>query len=285
LLRTDDATRTWHVVGDAPAGGIRFANRNDGWVFGEGLWSTHDGGRHWAPILLDGSTPHVFDLAAGDGTVHVTIVNKETYRLEVFTASVGSDTWARSATTTDLGAAPVPDAKIVLEGSRGWIVVVNRTEVGGLRLHNGQWTTWQPPCKETGGLEVLAASTPTELVALCKEGDWFGPPNGPHLYVSHDGGDTFTRLPARVPGFGLLATPTPGVEVIAATGSDGTSHLFRSTDGATWTTVATGRTNATWSYLGFTTTTNGVAIEIAGVSGTSWLLRTTDGGRTWVRVG
>src|SRR5581483_4839251 len=28
--------------------GVAFADRSNGWLFGPGLWATHDGGRHWS---------------------------------------------------------------------------------------------------------------------------------------------------------------------------------------------------------------------------------------------
>ena len=45
---------------------IRFANREDGWVFGPDLYATHDGGQQWIEIPVSGS---VTSLAAGFNSV------------------------------------------------------------------------------------------------------------------------------------------------------------------------------------------------------------------------
>ncbi|MGC8512470.1 MAG: hypothetical protein ACP5P1_05430, partial [Acidimicrobiales bacterium] len=45
---------------------IRFANPEDGWVFGRDLYATHDGGEHWTEIPVSGS---VTSLAAGLNSV------------------------------------------------------------------------------------------------------------------------------------------------------------------------------------------------------------------------
>jgi hypothetical protein len=44
------------------AGNIRFADPEDGWVFGPRLYATHDGGRHWDAVPMPGQ---VTDLEPG----------------------------------------------------------------------------------------------------------------------------------------------------------------------------------------------------------------------------
>jgi photosystem II stability/assembly factor-like uncharacterized protein len=66
LFRTDDLGRHWQVVPTAgiPATahifGVVFANPNDGWLWGDGWWSTHDGGATWhaLPASDAGYTPN-----------------------------------------------------------------------------------------------------------------------------------------------------------------------------------------------------------------------------------
>ena len=57
------------------------------------------------------------------------------------------------------------------------------------------------------GPAYLAASTATDLVATCNEGVWGPPKQATTVYVSHDGGTTFTRSIA--PGFGPVAAASP----------------------------------------------------------------------------
>jgi photosystem II stability/assembly factor-like uncharacterized protein len=53
--------------------------------------------------------------------------------------------------------------------------------------------------------------------------------------------------------------------------------------GRSWQTVFRSGQVQTWSYLGFTTLTQGVAIG-SGAGGTSLLAMTRDGGHTWTAV-
>jgi hypothetical protein len=54
-----------------PISSIRFADPNDGWVFGPDLYATHDGGHHWAAIHLGGQV--VRALEAGSDQVFAII--------------------------------------------------------------------------------------------------------------------------------------------------------------------------------------------------------------------
>jgi hypothetical protein len=161
----------------------------------------------------------------------------------------------------------------VFSGGKGWLLQVDRTVVGGAELTaTVKWTPWTPPCTGANGPAYLSASTVTDLVASCSEGDWGNPP--PHataVYFSHDGGQSFTRHDA--PTFGPVASPN-GTTAIVSSGRG----LERTTDsGVSWNTVAEVPAGDT-TDLGFTTSTQGFVIT------GGQMLMTYDAGAHWHEV-
>lgn len=294
LVRTSDGGGTWTPVpgpqvppAAAPdalaARRIRFANLSDGWVFGPGLWATHDGGMRWARVLLPGASgATISSLEASSGRVHAALLDGPKLRIE--SSPVGADAWEVSPLELPVGAGPVPAVQVVLHGDAGWLVEVNRVVVGGARLEGGRWSRWDPPCLDAGGPAVLASSSPTDVVAVCNEGLWTGPEVAIRAYVSSDGGLQFRRLPAVLPKGSDRDVARPAARTIVVAGeTDEGAPLINATfdEGATWRTVYRGRSGRVLRELGFTTATRGVAVE-AGTDGRGGrVLITRDGGRTW----
>ena len=294
LLRTRDGGRTWASIPGPPtvlapdqsAGvhEVRFADLNDGWVFGAEIWATHDGGSHWARSTLPvGGPPAVSDLAASGGVAHA-VVFGATNAFEIFTTPAGRDAWQPSPTKLPVGAGPVPMAQTVLQGGSGWVIQNDRVVVNGARLAGGAWVPWQPPCANpsAGGPAVLAASTPTDLVAACSEGRFGGPTVDVRVFLSTNG-VTFpaqgTVVPSATDAQGV-ASPVPSTIVVA-----GAARLVASFDrAATWTTVFSGSPSGGWRDLGFTSSTQGVVVEAGQGTQPGALLMTDDGGHSWVPV-
>jgi hypothetical protein len=310
IVRTSDGGHTWigipapstatiagGLAGEAQVGSgvsaLRFADPQNGWAFGPDLWATHDGGATWQRLSIPGaSSAPVVALEASAGSVSAVLFDQSVVR--VASSPVGTDNWRLSTTTVSIGAGPVPSAQLVLSGSSGWLVEVDRTVVGGARLVNGAWVAWTAPCASVVGPAVLAASGPTELVAACDVGLWSAP-QGEHLYVSHDGGTTFMQTGALVPldGAAEIASPGTGSVFVAGTKSQGSAIVGSFDGGRTWQTVLTtgqpGTQAALFTYLGFTSSTQGVAITASGTGtgngqNVGTLLMTQDGGRTWSKV-
>jgi photosystem II stability/assembly factor-like uncharacterized protein len=297
IARTADGGRTWAEVsaphvsivpgpdqGTSGISGLRFADARNGWAFGPDLWATHDGGATWARLTIPGlpADAAIFALASANGTVHVAALDGQDYR--VASSPVGADDFRLSAARVPVGAGPVPSVQLVLSGAAGWLVENDRTVVGGARLVNGVWVTWQPPCADVVGPAFLAASGPTELAAACDVGLW-GTPTGDHLYLSHDGGSTFVESGTTVPlqMAGQVAAASPSVIVVGGSDATGAVLVVTFDGGRTWTIVA--RLGAvTIADLGFTTAKQGVVIS-APSGGPARLLMTRDGGRTWRAVG
>jgi photosystem II stability/assembly factor-like uncharacterized protein len=314
LARTFDAGNTWGTV-DAPDAGnvstasqaqisVRFADPSDGWVYVTGqsglsrLWSTHDGGQSWRPVSLSVLTGgSVEDLEAANHLVQVAVLSGHDGTVHIETSPVTDDKWADVSSGVSMGAGPVPATQLVLQGTSGWVVQNDRIVVGGARSTGaGHWSQWTPPCAKANGTADLAASSSADLVALCNEGAWGAPSNipsqgtaGPYpqwLFRSTDGGNSFQAVRAVPAGFmgNLIATsPTPSTVVLAGyAASDSASILASSDGGVTWHTAYAGSSPVQWKDLGFTTTTQGVAIA-SGSSG-SVLLMTRDGGQHWAPV-
>ena len=105
-------------------------------------------------------------------------------------------------------------------------------------------------------------------------------PKGEHLFVSHDGGATFSESagpPDPLNGAAAIATPRPSATVLAS------ASLVASFDGGgSWSTVY-GPDPARGdrvSDLGFTTPSQCVAVA-GDPNQRSVLLRSGDGGHTW----
>ena len=190
--------------------------------------------------------------------------------------------------TLPLGAGPVPQGQLVLQGSTGWAIEIDRTVEGGARRSGGAWSSWQPPCSSAGGFAALSAGTTTHIDAVCDEGTWTGPSESVHLYVSTNGGASFTRFAQAIGG---LANGNATAVTVSSTGTivvggsvNGTPSgvLLASFDGgSSWTKVYSGDTGITPDELGFTTSSQGVAIT----SGDHpHLLMTYDGGHHWNAV-
>jgi photosystem II stability/assembly factor-like uncharacterized protein len=309
MARTSDAGRTWIQASAPPATvgsvayplqafSVRFANRVDGWVYTTNpsrLWSTHDGGTSWHPVVLPGLTPEasILGMEAAGGRVYVAIVpDNVTVHLEV--SPVASGAWSDTGVGVPAGAGPVPSAQLVLQQSRGWLLQNDRTVVGGFQLNAaGRWTAWTPPCRTANGSAALTASSPSNLAAVCSEGEWGPARNLPAgagtaspstwLFQSSDGGASFRAVgPVPLaPGAQQVAgSPAPSTVVVGGS----RPALYATFDGGhTWQTVYQGADGSSWSYLGFTTLTQGVAITST-PSGRAAMLMTRDGGHSWAPV-
>jgi photosystem II stability/assembly factor-like uncharacterized protein len=295
LLRTENAGQSWMSLPVPPSTlssnpnpgghgvrGVRFADPQDGWAFGPELWATHDGGGHWTRISLPGASASaaVVDLAAGSGAVHAAVFD---HNVGIDSSPVDHDAWSASPTTIQFGAGPVPRAQLVLNGGAGWLVEVDRTVIGGARLHAGQWSPWGPPCPRAGGDALVDASTASNLFAVCNEGVWTGRTPVTHAYVSSDGGNNFAQAPAALPvgNADEVATPAAQRAVVAAhSNGGGINELLATGDGGTsWSVVYHSAGTAVANDLGFTGPQQGVVVEIDGASAA--LLMTFDGGQHW----
>jgi hypothetical protein len=287
LARTQDGGTTWTSVtppptafytgsGSTGVSGIRFANQQDGWAYGYDLFATQNGGASWTQVALpgvnasSGATP-IQELETSAGSVDAVITGTSGFLID--TATVSSNTWTTSPTTVPYGAGPVPDAQLALQGSSGWVVENDRMVAGGARLQSGSWSTWTPPCTTTGGPAVLVPSSAENLFAACSQGIWASGPESVRAYVSTTAGLSFTELASALPFTSAQvgtysdsppAAASPSTSVLAV--GDGGDILASFDDGSTWSTTYDGAASSSLDYVGFTTSTQGVAIEASTTS-------------------
>jgi hypothetical protein len=286
---------------------VRFADAGDGWVYVTSpasasgpsrMWSTHDGGQTWRaislPVLTGGS---IEELEAANHLVQMAVLPRSGGSIHIETSPVTSDDWTDVSTGVPSGAGPVPSTQLVLQGTAGWLVQNDRTVVGGaLTSGVGRWSAWTPPCAQANGTAALAASSPADLVAMCNEGAWGPPGNLPTgrssqpysqwIFRSTNGGVSFEAvkpLPATFMGQLIASSPLPATVVLAGYSASDSAALEASFDGGlTWQNVYGGSGPVQWKDLGFTTTTQGVAIATGSTGST--LLMTRDGGQHWYPV-
>ena len=299
VLKTLDAGRTWASINPPPTpfaldqvddrssvDSIRFADASNGWAFDPGLWVTHDGGAHWAQLSLPSkaSAGYVDDVEAARGTVHATVLGGDNGDTTIETSSVSNDSWRATSVSVVSGAGPVPFGTVVLSGTAGWMVQVDRTVIGGARFERGEWAAWQPPCEAGGGGLYLAASTASNVAAVCTDGQWGNFPQRVVVSFSSNAGTNFglaPTQPAIVDAFGA-ASPMPGEVVIATYGANGNVEFIATYNGgATWEKVFGTVSYQLESDLGFTSSAQGVAV-LSGGGGE--LLMTFDGGHSWAPV-
>ena len=267
--------------------GIRFANPSDGFVFGNGLWETTDGGERWTPAASPGDS--IVSLEVIDGQVLAIAASctansgcGQSGTLERRPLAGGA--WQAVAQVSVPGAiATQARVAAVLEGD-GVIVTGN----GGIGTVDRSG-----PCS-TAGIEApvsIAVTGPNGLAVLCAGNGAAGSVDKT-VYVSDDLGAHWTK--AGSPGRGgdpegLSAGSTSQLVVAAASGA---SMLYHSADGgAQWTTAYDeGDGGLGFNDLGFTSPADGAVVygpaqsDGNAESRPGWLLLTSDGGESWQPV-
>jgi hypothetical protein len=262
--------------------GIRFATPEHGFVFGNGLWVTTDGGEHWSAAGYPGGS-----------IMSLEIISRQVLAVTMRRGPAGDAGWALLRRPLAGGAwtavvrqgtaigtiATQARAAAILDGSS---VLV--TGNAGLTI-----TRHALPCS-TSALPVatsVAVQAPAGLALLCT-GQGYTGHTDKTVYVSSDLGASWKLAghPASAGDGGVIAASAPGHLTIATTSA--ASWLYYSADnGKTWrTTVTYPDGGQGWNDLGFTTTRDGVVIHGHPYYGDmlGQLLLTGNGGLTWQPV-
>jgi hypothetical protein len=300
ILRTRDRGHSWQGLPapiesvSAPYGnglwGLRFADPDNGYAYGSGLWQTSNGGLSWR----HGTAPAhiVLALAAVQDRELVAVAAPCLPGQEACSQSLGlyhraikSTIWTSVAGTRTR----LLNASLAVYGADVWALVGPSLYVstdGG-----ASFTARSQPCGGPGSPHGTATSITTDGVQaylLCTGGAAAG--STAKYVFSANGVQAPWMLVGRPPLAGDGGELSAGSDraLIIATAS-GASLLYRSTDGGRrWTTTLTEDDGgAGWADLGFTTATDGVVVHgpatrSGGADGRPGeLLLTADGGRRW----
>ena len=267
--------------------GIRFADPAHGFVFGNGLYETTDGGEHWAHVA--GPQGSILSLEVIDGQVLALAAPCQAQSgcgqsgtLVRRPLSGGSWQVVTQVSNPRLIATQARVAALI----DGTSVIV--TANGGL-----SHTTHTTPCTQeaVAMATAVAVSGPDGLALLCA-GQGAAGSVDKTVYVSSDLGAHWTKagVPARGGDPFDIAAATPAQLVVAA--ESGASWLYYSGDSAsTWgTAYQAGDGGQGWNDLGFTTTSDGVVVHGPAIQDGNpggrpgQLLFTSNGGATWQQV-
>jgi photosystem II stability/assembly factor-like uncharacterized protein len=303
VLHTRNGGRLWEATaapkttGASVAGGspeyvsdIRFADRNNGWVFNRELWASHDGGASWHPVRIGNP---VMSLEAVAGKVYAVVGSCPRSRGEctgpvrLYEADVGGDDW-RSVLEVEMEPPPPPlsglshSGGLVVHGRAVYLAVhptgsypqEGKPPSLFARTPTGRWERRPMPSScDWGG--ALAADGPEDLVFVCKTGEGAFQQAPQEIHESSDGGKSWQRTwksEGRVPYIGpILVTPAGtfiarSMEELQVDRRDGRRHSMRFN--------ASGRDESIQS-LRFTSDRHGVVFTGDGV------YVTLDSGLTW----
>ena len=315
VAATDDGGSTWHgvpaPVTSAPNSGtgvsqIRSLNGVSAWAFGPQLYATHDGGQHWAHIPTHGL--RVTDLETVNGIVYAVwaqctgtgadfAAGCTTFSL--YSSPAGTDDWSpiRGATGLQASGGAPGSAQLVLTGTTGYLMTPGGQLVSGPVTRPARWRTvttlpgvpvslpCAPGAAETGGhpLQAMLASTGPGLVLLCAD-QATGNQQSKTLYYSANGGRSWSPAgQAPAPGIAMSLSGTPGGPVVVATstGIDVSANAPGASGTLTWGTARGATAAGGYSYVGMTTSLQGVAVPANASMDAVWF--TYDGGAHWVK--
>jgi photosystem II stability/assembly factor-like uncharacterized protein len=163
LARTTDAGHSWHALPDPgmstsedaqPAvKAIRFGNQEHGWLYGPGLWSTHDGGRSWKRLKLGGGD--VVALEELDKTAWAVVqlcTGSGACGLSFWAAPMGSDTFVRRSYIPAAEDVRMEWQLVRAGSSSGWLSGWGNGGSKLLRTTDGgkTWAVIANPCAGTG---------------------------------------------------------------------------------------------------------------------------------------
>jgi BNR/Asp-box repeat len=314
VAATDDGGLTWHGVPapitGAPDGGtgvsqIRSLDGVSGWAFGPQLYATHDGGQNWKPVPTHGM--RVTDLETVNGIAFAVWARcagpgadfaADCTTFSLYSSAAGSDDWSPVPGVTGLqasGGAPA-SAQLVLTGTRGYLMTPGGQLFSGPVSRPTHWRTvttllgvpaalpCAPGAAETGGhpLQAMLASTGPGLVLLCAS-QATGNRQAKTLYYSADGGRSWSPAgpaPARGIAMSLSGTPSGPVLVATSSGIDVSANAPGASGALTWRTARGATAAGGYSYVGMTTSDQGVAVPADLNLDAVWF--TYDGGAHWV---
>jgi photosystem II stability/assembly factor-like uncharacterized protein len=291
ILHTVDGGRSFHAIhvppsyflaGNDPTPGpptvtdIRFADAINGWVFGDTLWATHNGGATWSQLTFNNHLLGVDELEPGaNGYVYAvfeictdpTTAAGCTY--PVMRSQTGTNTWSVISPPGN----PVGRPSIGIHGNTVWVMYFDRST--GLEWRSTDdgllWERGAMPCApDLGG--VFDPVSSSVIWAFCATGNAGSPA------VSTDGGAAWSYQPA---ANGLFANSgfVAALSAQHAFVGDGGGRMMVTDDGGKTYEQIPELADATWA--GFTDSEVGYVLTQNQNTSVSQLWRTTNAGATW----
>lgn len=278
LVRTGDGGARWQVLPAPPrAGGdgaVLFASKRTGWLYGQGLWVTTDGGNHWGKLPFRGQ---ITAMAVAAGTAYAVAAAPRAFTTELLRSPVGHSAWRRVGA---LSTAPEPAFEVF--GRSAWL---GSGHVLWATSDGRSWHRYRFACAGASYvLTAIAAASATQVRFLCtNSADFNTAEEGMEIMTSADGGRTehLAGRTAPITGDGgvIAVPPGRGGVITFATSVGLPSYIDRSANGGrTFTPVFTGG-DGSWLSLAYVSPATGWVVE-----GHDQLLRTTDAGHSWHKV-
>jgi hypothetical protein len=258
---------------------VRFADSDNGWAYGDALWTTSDGGASWTDTSLPAG--EVLDLGAAHatgavaGTVWAVVQPSPfTSGYELWSApyapGTGTGTWQQ----VDLGSDPpgTTEPSLVVQGATAYLLAADAKNVTHLyAASSGVATTMlAAPCSPAGS--NLSAGVDS-LWTVCAASGSGGLRDAK---ASTDSGRTWQDVLSSSP-LGTIG----GVDGKTAFADSGSGLVKLVTSGQVQVLTNPQATNG-FSFIGFTDAKTGFALS---QPDPEQLWRTTDGGATWSVVG
>ncbi len=298
---TADGGKTWsgavvvaqpHYSEDSlPRVHVRFRGL-DGWVFGPGIYGTHNGGRTWR---LQDDRPTLSLETAGTSVWAVTgCIRAQLCQPRLIESTAGSDHWVDAPGQPPI--LPSNDAFLERSGSATtFLVALTGPKTFSLSTHlfvtrnsGASWTSLTSPCQE---LRQLRSLDSVVVWALCTSQPGAGS-QPKSVYVSQDGGRSWalraqTWYPAAVGSLSIEGYATTLIVTsssAALIGSERGGVSISSDQGRTWSApdadVVGGTAGLGVEQLWFVDPSFGWALGGLG-SGGPTLWATSDGGHQW----
>ena len=282
-LKRPDSQSVYHGYG--AVWGTRFASASHGFIFGDRLWETADGGLHWTADTAP--TGSILSLATIDGQVLALVArNSQSGSASLLRRPLAGGSWSEIATIKQVD---LLDATDLISTQAGTAAVLDGTSV--LVTTNGGLTVARraTPAATRGFSPALVAVTSSNALALLCNGQGYTGHTDKRIYTSSDLGAHWRKAgsPSNAGDGEALAGGSPAAVVLVT--ASAASWIDHSNDGGrSWTTLATYDDGGIgWADLGFTTAADAVVVHgPADRAGNRYgrpgqLLLSSDGGATW----
>jgi len=278
-----------YPAGTLTVSDIRFGNANDGWAYGQTLFSTTDGGASWSAV--DGIPGGVVELVAANGvawaivdlsafvspTPPPSVAPGERYAIYSTPYGKGAQHWTRVMLPIELG-----DTQPSIADQDGTVTVLAS---GPVSAGNHGHALVALPGKEFGDHRGPCSQDLGGNLSNSKAAIWASCPTGHDsaLWISTDRGMTWhptgTSIPDPVRAIGAFEDQNAIVYDADKAG------LSQVTGAGSMTEIAgpAGTDIAGANFIGFTNPSSGFAV-VQMRNGTSELLRTTDAGQHWPAI-